>query len=70
LAFLAQLDACFDHHSTAVRFIHFSRYRHSKDLGETDVDTFLSHVAAELDVAATTQNQALNTLTFLYKHVI
>jgi integrase len=52
------------------RFIFFHDKRHPKDMGEIEVQVFLSHLAADLKVAASTQNQALNSLVFLYRHVL
>lgn len=48
------------------RFIHFHGTRHPRELGATEVDTFLTHLAVEDTVAASTQNQALSALLFLY----
>jgi integron integrase len=53
-----------------VRFIHFHGRRHPAQMGETEVGAFLSHLAVERSVAASTQNQALNALSFLYKVVL
>jgi integrase len=39
-------------------------------MGAAEVDAFLSHLAVEGEVAASTQNQALNAIVFLYKHVL
>jgi integron integrase len=52
------------------RFILFHGKRHPTDLGEADIDAFLSHLAVEGNVSASTQNQALNAVVFLYKHVL
>src|SRR6266566_833115 len=52
------------------RFIYFSRRRHPAALGEAEVTAFLNHLAAERKVAASTQNQALSALLFLYKEVL
>src|SRR6266478_5131708 len=41
------------------RFIYWSGRRHPATLGEAEVTAFLSHLAAERNVAASTQNQAL-----------
>jgi hypothetical protein len=49
------------------RFIHFHGTRHPRELGETEVTAFLNHLARDRDVAASTQNQALSALLFLYK---
>jgi site-specific recombinase XerD len=52
------------------RFIYFSGKRHPKDLGAAEVTAFLNHLAGERDVAASTQNQALSALLFLYKETL
>ena len=52
------------------RFIYWSGRRHPATLGEAEVTAFLSHLAAERNVAASTQNQALAALLFLYKRVL
>ena len=39
-------------------------------MGEKDISEFLSYLAIERNVAASTQNQALNSLIFLYKEVL
>ena len=52
------------------RFIYFSGRRHPAELGEPEVTAFLNHLAAEREVAASTQNQALSALLFLYKEVL
>jgi integron integrase len=52
------------------RFIVANGRRHPSDLGEADVARFLSALAVDDQVAASTQNQALAALTFLYAHVI
>ena len=52
------------------RFLHFHANRHPATMGEAEVTLFLSWLAAERDVAASTQNQALAALLFLYRHVL
>ena len=52
------------------RFILFHGKRHPNELGEADVGRFLTWLAVERNVAPSTQNQALNALVFLYRHVI
>lgn len=54
----------------ARRFILFNHKRHPKDLGEVDVRAFLTHLAVDRSVTASTQNQALGALLYLYKHII
>lgn len=45
-------------------------WRHPRELGGAEVVAFLSHLAQERSVAASTQNQALNALVFLYGEVL
>ncbi len=52
------------------RFIFWSGKRHPATLGEGEVTAFLSHLAADRNVAAATQNQALAALLFLYRQVL
>jgi len=52
------------------RFIRFHRKRHPSEMGEAEVSGFLTHLAREGQVAASTQNQALSALLFLYKEVL
>jgi integron integrase len=52
------------------RFILFHNKRHPADMAEPEVRTFLSHLARVGNVAASTQNQALSALLFLYKQVL
>jgi integron integrase len=52
------------------RFILFHRKRHPAELGEAEVCAFLTHLAVDGEVAAATQNQALNALVFLYRNVV
>jgi integrase len=53
-----------------VRFIRFHNKRHPRDMGAAEVAQFLSDLAVQGRVAASTQNQALNALVFLYKQVL
>jgi integron integrase len=52
------------------RFIYFHDKRHPRDMGEAEITAFLTHLAVNRDVAASTQNQALSALLFLYKKVL
>ncbi len=45
-------------------------WRHPNTLGPAEVREFLTHLAVKADVAASTQNQALNALVFLYGQVL
>jgi integron integrase len=52
------------------RFIFFHNKRHPKEMGEREVGKFLTDLAVRGNVAASTQNIALNALVFLYRHVL
>ncbi len=52
------------------RYILFHHKRHPKDMGVPEIEAFLTHLAVEQRVAASTQNQALNALLFLYREVL
>jgi integron integrase len=52
------------------RDIFFHDKRHPKDMGAADIEAFLTHLAVQQKVAASTQNQALSALLFLYRDVL
>ncbi len=52
------------------RFIHFHKVRHPAEMAESEINAFLIHLAVKKKVSASTQNQALSALLFLYRHVI
>ena len=52
------------------RFIFFHNVRHPKEMAEPEINTFLTNPAVKEKVSASTQNQALSALLFLYRHVI
>lgn len=52
------------------RFIRFHGMRHPADMGEPDINAFLTHLATGAHVSASTQTQALSALLFLYRNVI
>ena len=52
------------------RFILFSGKRHPATLGPKEIEGFLTHLAVVGNVAASTQNQALSALVFLYQEVL
>jgi integron integrase len=52
------------------RYVKYHGRRHPRDMGPVEVETFLTHLAVEARVAASTQNQALQALLFLYRHVL
>jgi integron integrase len=52
------------------RFILFHNKRHPSEMREPEVTEYLTHLARHGNVAASTQNQALSALLFLYKEVL
>ena len=52
------------------RFIFFHNKRHPADMGEAEIGRFLSSLATDSHVSASTQNQALNALLFLYREIV
>ncbi len=52
------------------RYILFHAKRHPQDMGRPEIEAFLAHLAVQEHVAASTQNQALCALLFLYREVL
>ncbi len=52
------------------RYIFFHKITHPAEMGAAQVEAFLTHPAVEKSVSASTQNQALHALLFLYKEVL
>ena len=52
------------------RFILFHGRRNPEEMGAPEINAFLSYLATDLNVAASTQNQACCAIVFLYKHVL
>ena len=52
------------------RFLAFHTGTHPREMAEMDVNRFLTHLAVGANVAASTQNQALAAVLFLYEHVL
>jgi site-specific recombinase XerD len=52
------------------RFILFHNKRHPLEMSEQEIRQFLSHLAADENVAASTQNVALSAILFLYRDVL
>ena len=52
------------------RYIFFFNKRHPKEMGAKEISEFMTHLAVNGHVAASTQNQALSALIFLYKNVL
>jgi integron integrase len=52
------------------RYVKFHGRRHPRGMGRPEVEAFLTHLAVKARVGASTQNQALQALLFLYRHVL
>jgi integron integrase len=52
------------------RYILFHNKRHPKDMGNPEIEAFLTHLAVTENVAASTQNQAFSAILFLYRFVL
>jgi len=52
------------------RFILFHNKRHPAEMAEPEINAFLTHLASKERVSASTQNQALSALLFLYRYVL
>jgi len=52
------------------RFLRFHGLRHPRQMGSAEVNAFLSHLAVDLQVSPSTQNQALAALLFLYRELL
>jgi len=51
-------------------FVHFHGLKHPKEMGASEVEGFLSHLANDRQVAASTHKQALSALIFLFDRVL
>lgn len=51
------------------RFILFHNKRHPTEMGEKEIEDFLTHLVIANNVSASTQNQALNAILFMYKEI-
>lgn len=51
-------------------YIKYNQKTHPNDMGPNEITQFLNHLAVDRDVAASTQNQALSALLFLYRNVL
>jgi integron integrase len=52
------------------RYILFHHKRHPREMGAPEIAAFLTHLATDQNVAASTQNQALSAILFLYREVL
>jgi integron integrase len=58
------------YHDGVKRFIPFHGKRHPQEMGAAEINQFLTHLAVEGQVSASTQNQAFSALVFLYRCVL
>lgn len=49
---------------------HGGAMRHPRDMGASEVEAFLTHLATDRKVSASTHNQALSAILFLYREVL
>ena len=52
------------------QFILFHKKRHPRDMGVDEINIFITHLVKGRNVAASTQNQAISSILFLYRHVL
>ena len=52
------------------RYLLFHHNKDPKEMGAQEIEDFLSHLAVDLNVSSSTQNQAFNALLFLYREVL
>jgi len=52
------------------KYIYFHNVRHPDEMGDAEINSFLTHLAVKEKVSASTQNQALCALLFLYRHLL
>jgi len=52
------------------QFILFHNKRHPREMGETEINAFITHLVNDRNIAASTQNQAISAILFLYRHVL
>ncbi len=52
------------------RFILFHQKRHPLEMGEREIEAFLTSLAIQRNVSASTQNPAFNASLFLYRHML
>jgi len=52
------------------RYILFHNKRHPRDMGEAEIQAFITYLATERNLSASSQNQALSAVIFLYRHVL
>src|SRR3972149_2816208 len=56
--------------SWILRFILFKNKRHPKEMGAEEIKTFINNLAVNHHVSSSTQNQALQSILYLYKNIL
>jgi integron integrase len=51
-------------------YILYHKKRHPKEMAETEINQFITHLVSERKASASTQNQAISAILFLYRHVL
>lgn len=51
-------------------YILFHNKRHPNEMGALEINQFITHLVVERKASASTQNQALSAITFLYRHIL
>lgn len=52
------------------RYIRFHKKRHPREMSESEVQAFIVYLVTERNLSASSQNQALSAVLFLYRHVL
>jgi len=52
------------------QFIIYHKKRHPREMGVEEINAFITHLVNQRNIAASTQNQALSSILFLYRHVL
>ena len=52
------------------QYILFHKKRHPRDMGQTEIESYLNYLASKRNLSASTQSAALNAIAFLYRHVL
>jgi len=63
-------DYCVFHNHKSRFDPHSFNVRHPGEMAEPEINAFLSHLALKKKISASTQNQALSALLFIYRHIL
>ena len=63
-------DTIYAYTQWMVRYIRFHRLQHPSSLGYLGIDQYITHLSSQQQVAASTQNQALDAITFMVNEVL